>query len=262
MRVKRRIFAGVVCEQEVYTASGRGTDGPGRLRKPRPRFASEEERERHREEISRRRHARMVNANFGPAGYYSTLTLDDAHEVHTFAEAKRLRDNYLRRLRRACPGAKVAIYCGRGKGTARIHYHMLSMGVPEEVIRSRWGLGEIVRIVHLRAHCYYNGVDHGADYTGLANYLFGHWTPEQGGHRWAQTRNMDPPQRDELRAVKTDYRPGRPPAAPVGYILVEQRSTPYGYCYFKYVQDPRRQADMQGRGRPRGPGRKKEGQRG
>lgn len=235
MRVKRRIFSGVVCEQEIYMVPDASRDP---LRPRRPRFKDEEERQRHRDEISRKRHARMVNETFSPSSLYSTLTLDDEHEVHTFREARRVRDNFLRRLLYRCPGARIAIYCGRGKNTARIHFHMLSDGVPEEVIREKWGQGEVLRIERLREHVYYDGVDHGPDYTGLANYLFNHWTPEQGGHRWKQTRSCKRPQKEDARVVKADYHPGHPPAAPKGYILVEQRSTPYGYHYFKYVRRP------------------------
>ena len=54
-RVKRRTFCGSVCEQEVFTVSERMKD----VRKAQPkhlRFQTEEERIRHREAISKRRH--------------------------------------------------------------------------------------------------------------------------------------------------------------------------------------------------------------
>lgn len=62
---------------------------PDRIRnldkaEPRPRFKNEEEREAHRIGISRRRHARTINENYGPTSLYSTLTLDNESEVHTF----------------------------------------------------------------------------------------------------------------------------------------------------------------------------------
>lgn len=168
-RVKRRIFSGAVCEQEVFNISDRLTDI--KKAEPRPRFKTEEEREQHRIGISRRKHARLVNENFSPRSLYSTLTLDDENEVHTFKEAKRIRDLFVRRLKYAFPDAVIFIYLGRGKNTNRIHAHMLSDGVPEEAIKKQWIYGSIVRIDHLREHNYYDGVDHGQDYTGLANYL-------------------------------------------------------------------------------------------
>ena len=235
-RVKRRIFSGVVCEQEVFNVSDRLTDV--KKAEPRPRFKTEEEREQHKIGISRRKHARLVNENFSPRSLYSTLTLDDENEVHTFKEAKRIRDLFVRRLKYAFPDAVIFIYLGRGKNTNRIHAHMLSDGVPEEAIKKQWVYGNIVRINHLREHNYYDGVDHGQDYTGLANYLFDHWTKEQGGHRWKQTRNARKPDRETPTVAKRVYTESKPPRPPKGYILVETKSTKYGYLYFKYVLEP------------------------
>lgn len=157
-RVKRRTFSGVVCEQEVYNV-------PDRIKslekaEPRPRFKNEEERELHRIGISRRKHARLINENYGPTSLYSTLTLDNESEVHTFDEARRIRDLYVRRLKYHAPDAKINIYMGRGKTTFRIHFHMISEGVSEKLIRDLWGLGDVLRIEHLREHNYYNGVDY------------------------------------------------------------------------------------------------------
>ncbi len=236
-RVKRRTFCGSVCEQEVFTVSERMKD----VRKAQPkhlRFQTEEERIRHREAISKRRHARLVNENFGPTSLYSTLTFNQENEVHDFIDCRKLRDLFIRRLKRAYPDAVIFIYMGQGATTHRIHIHMLSEGIPEEVIAEKWGFGEIRRIEHLREHNYYSGVDHGQDYTALANYLFEHWTPEQGGHHWKQTKNARKPVREDAKQVKRNYTEEKPPAAPKGYMLVEKRSTPYGYLYFKYVKTP------------------------
>lgn len=176
-RVIRDTYSGSVCEREVYDISEL-TKNVKAAKPPKPRFQNEEEREQHKLGISRRRHARLVNANFSPTSLYSTLTFSNEYEVHTFEEAKRIRDNFVRRLKYAYPEARIMAYLGRGKSTNRIHMHMLSEGVPEELIRRQWYLGSVVRIEHLKEHCYYDGVDHGQDYTGLANYLFDHWTPE------------------------------------------------------------------------------------
>lgn len=235
-RVKRRIFAGAVCEQEVFSVPDRVAN----LEKaePRQRFKTEEERELHKIGISRRRHARSINENYGPTSLYSTLTMDNGHEVHTFAEARRIRDLFARRLKYHAPEARFNIYMGRGKGTQRIHLHMISEGLPESFIREQWGAGDVLRIENLREHNYYNGVDHGRDYTGLANYLFDHWTPEQGGNRWKATRNLKKPEREPAKVIKAKYTESRPPRPPKGYILVESRSTQFGYLYYKYVLEP------------------------
>lgn len=234
-RVKRRTFSGVVCEQEVFNVSARMDI---KKAEPRERFKTDEEREQHRIGISRRKHARLFNENFSPRSLYSTLTLDDENEVHEFRDMKRLRDNFIRNLKRAYPDAVVFAYIGRGKSTKRMHLHMVSNDIPEEAITEKWKYGRIVRIENLREHNYYNGVDHGQDYTGLANYLFDHWTPEQGGHRWKQTKNARKPERETPKIAIREYTESKPPIAPKGYILVESRSNKFGYLYYKYVLQP------------------------
>lgn len=234
-RVKKRTFSGVVCEQEIYCISDRAKNDI--TAKPRLRFNTEEEREQHKLGISRRKHARLVNENFSPGSLYSTLTFDNENEVHTFDEAKHIRDLFVRRLKYSCPDAVIFIYLGRGKNTRRIHVHMLSEGVSAEIINKQWIYGSIVSVENLREHNFYNGVDYGCDYTGLANYLFDHWTPEQGGHRWKQTRNARAPEKEDIAEVKRIYSEKSPPQAPKGYKLVEIKATKYGYLYFKYVKE-------------------------
>lgn len=235
-RVKKRIFSGCVCEQLVYNICD-GADIKT-AREPRPRFKDEKDRLHHRLEISRRNHARLFNENFGTESLYSTLTFSDEEEVHTFREARRLRDNFIKRLKRKYPDAVIFIYMGRGKHTHRIHFHMVSNGIPAEAIADKWGYGSILRIDHLREHNYYDGVDRGRDYTGLANYLWGHWTEEQGGHRWKMTRNARRPEEEPPKEVKREYSEKKPPRPPKGYILVESKATRYGLLYFKYVRQP------------------------
>ena len=237
MRIKVRTFSGAVCEQEIYTVHDRrGLEAIKDGKDPQPRFRSDEDRERHKLLISRRRHARLVNANFSPTSFYSTLTFDDDCEVHTFAEAKKVRDAYIRRLRYHYPDAKIIIYMGRGKRTSRIHMHMLSDGLPPESIEAQWREGDVILIEPLREHNYYDGKDYGRDYTGLANYLFDHWTQEQGGHRYKATRNLRRPDRESPTECLRLYSETRPPQAPKGYKLVEAKSNSYGWLYYKYVR--------------------------
>jgi len=234
-RIKRRTYSGCVCEQEVFTVAANRKSL--KTAEPRERFKTEEDRARHREGISRRHHARLVNENFTPDSLYSTLTMDDEHEVHTFEEADKLADRYIRRLRYLNPDAQIMFHMGRGRSTNRIHFHMLSNGLSEKVIREKWRAGKVVSIENLRAHNYYNGVDHGRDYMALANYLFNHWTPEQGSHRWRQTKNIRQPVQETPKIVKRDYSESKPPRAPKGYKLVEHRSNQFGYQYFKYIKE-------------------------
>ena len=246
-RVKTCTDSGAVREVKIFNVAER-TDIKT-ARPPRPRFANDAEREAFCLDISRRRHAQTFNANFGPTSLYSTLTFSDEYEVHTFKDARRIRDNFIRRIQYRFPKARIMIYMGRGKGTHRIHFHMVSDGVPEDMIRLLWCMGDIVAISHLREHNYYNGIDHGQDYTGLANYLFNHWTPEQGGRRrWKQTANLRKPDKGKPVEVKREYSEKRPPRTPKGYILVESKKTKYGYLYFKYVKEP--EPDRPRKGKP------------
>jgi hypothetical protein len=240
-RVKVRIDMGCVCEQYVYSVPERCDIRTAKPRKPR--FKTEEERAEHRRKMAWRDHARKVNENFQPGDLYATLTFDDEHEVHTFAEAKRIRDNYIRRLQRLNPECVVFAYLGRGKGTSRIHMHILAKGLTEEQIGRKWGLGSVIHVRPLREHNYYkqpdgSKKDFGADFTGLANYLIGHWTPEQGGHRYKCTRNARVPQPEKPKEVKRDYSAKHPPRAPRGYELVACEGNQYGYWWFKYVRKP------------------------
>lgn len=248
MRVKRRTFAGCVCEQEVYTVSNRVKD-PSRAEPRKPRFKTEAESEQHYTNMARRKHARYFNVNFSPSSLYSTLTFDDEHEIHDFKSAKRIRDNFRRVLKYHYPDSVIFLYIGKGKSTHRLHLHMVSEGVPQEKIKEKWIYGSIQRVDHLREHNWYEGVDHGQDYTGLANYLFDHWTKEQGGHRWNMTKNARKPDREApreakpipARVPKERYTLDRPPKPPEGYMLVEKRATAYGYLYFRYVKIPPKQ---------------------
>ena len=235
-KVKVRTFSGVVLEQEVFNIANNKKNL--NTAKPQVRFKTDEERLRHKWLISRRRHAKVFNANVTPAWLYSTLTMDNDHEVHTFEEAKIIRDRYYDRLRRAHPDTKIFIYMGRGKSTSRIHFHMVSFGVPKETIIKKWIEGRIVRVEHVRKRNFYNGVDHGQDYTGLANYLFDHWTPEQGnGHKYKNTKNMVQPVREEPTEIVRNYTKNSPPRAPKGYRLVDYKENQFGYMCFTYIKE-------------------------
>ena len=243
-QMQKNIFAGATCDQLIYNIPDRVRNGntydPERPIKDR--FEDEDAYRKFKENISRRNHVRSVNANFSPSSLYSTLTFDDESEVHTFAEAKIVRRRFLRVLKQAYPNAVIFLYMGRGKSTNRIHFHMLSEGIPEEFISKKWKYGRIKRIEHLREHCFYDGVDHGQDYTGIANYLFDHWTEEVGGHRWSQSKNARKPDKEEPTEVNVEggYSGKHLPEAPEGYKLVEIVATKYGYYCFHYVVKPQK----------------------
>lgn len=245
MIVKSRTFYGVICEQIVYHTPDRICNA--KSAKLRVRFKDEADRERHKNEIARKRHVQLFNETFSTApiecSFYSTLTFDTAHEVHTYEAAKRVRDNYVRRLRYHYPESVVFAYLGQGNKYERIHMHVVSTGIPAEAIIDKWDCGSVKKIDHLREHNYYEiegqgKVDHGRDYTGLANYLYNHWTPEQGGHRCKTSGRVRKPETEPATEVKRTYSETRAPQPPKGYKLVESKCTPYGYFYYKYVMIP------------------------
>lgn len=97
-----------------------------------------------------------------------------------------------------------------------------------------------------------NGVVTGRDYSGLAAYLWKHWTREQGGQHVFKTRNGVKCDREDAAECHTEYtmaRPPKTPKAPEGYEweLVDGMSTDYGYRWFKWVLVRERRSP----GRPR-----------
>lgn len=241
-QMRRRIDTRSTCEYLVYKPP-RGCRDPfdyNPEKQKRNRFENEEQYAQFKRGVSLRNFIRTVNLNVSAGDLYSTLTFNNEWEVHTFEEAKRLRRNFVKCIKNKYPDAILFIVMGRGKGTSRIHFHMISVGVPEEFISKKWKYGSVVRIEPLREHNFYGGEDCGQDFTGLCIYMFDHWTEEQGGHHWFQTKNAKKPQPEPATEVKIPggYSMKRPPKTPKGYKLVEARETKFGFLYFKYVVIP------------------------
>ncbi len=244
-RMKRVTVSGAVLEQEVFNVAPNTKNLKNVMPKPLIE-RTEQEKEEYNIKQSLKRFIRIVNTNFDPHAYYVTLTFDDAHLPQDFKQARRKRDNYIRRLQYAFPGLVAVAVMGRGRRSGRIHIHCIISGADEKTIRKKWTEGKVVRIEPLREHNYYNGVDHGHDYTALATYLFKHWTPEQGkGRRWKPTKTLKQPERKKPTFPKRWYSLDKPPITPKGYILVEKRESGHylgGYLCFKYVKIPPPQA--------------------
>ena len=235
MRVKRNVYSGAVCEVEIYSVS----DHTRKISKaePRPRFKSQEEREQHRLAIARKHHARLVNANFGPSSLYSTLTFDRTNEVHTLEMGWKIGTNFMRRLHRLNPDARYILHMGWGRSTKRLHFHMISDGLTEEQIRSKWPYGETMLIEHLRDGCKVKRKNYGRDYTGLANYLFDHWQPGMGKHHYRASTNLVQPEKGEAKQIRRKYNAQHPPKAPKGYRYTEFWDSGAGYLCFKFVKE-------------------------
>lgn len=237
--MKKRIFAGVICDQIVYpVGEGTRTDYRG---EPKPRFKDASERSAYNRACARRANERRINNSFTTAGYFITFTMSNEWECHDYEEAKRLRRNYYRRIKRAYPDAKLALYLGRGKSTDRIHMHGFIEGAPESAIIEKWTYGDVRRCQHLRAHNRYDGKDHGADFSAVATYCFNHWTEEQGGHYALMSRNVNEPESETAKECKREYTAAKAPRAPKGYLLGNIYYNRYGYICYRYYLNPTNQ---------------------
>lgn len=238
---KKRTFSGAVCEIEIFNApESRSTS-----LKPKPETVrTEEERKAYNRQKSQKHFVRLVNTNFSHDSYYTTLTYDNEHIPATYEAAEKALELYIRRLRRTNPQAKIIGVTGYGKRSGRLHHHLIISGVSECDIVSKWNGGEIVRAEHLREHNFYNGRDHGEDFTALAIYLFSHTPENVKGRRWKQTKTIQQPKEEKPRKVSRLYSEYRPPKAPQGFVLQEIHTSDYfgsGYLCFKYTRIPSRE---------------------
>lgn len=244
---KRVTRSGAVYEVEFYPVSETVRDFSNS--KPEPvNVRTPEEKERYNNHKSEKHFIRLVNTNFTSAAYYITLTYDNEHLPSSYAEAVKNLDNYIRRLRYSNPHAKIVAVTGYGSRSGRLHHHLIVSGVSEGDLLGKWLLGDIAKVEHLRKDNYYNGVNHGEDFTALAIYLHQHTPTEHKGKRWKQTKNIQQPEQKKAKQVKRVYSSERPPKAPKGFMFVEARTSDYyksGYVYFKYVREVQEPLNIQ-----------------
>ncbi len=233
----RNIYAGVVLDKEVYTVNEgvrNANDIERKLKKPR----TEEEKRIANERQAGRRFRGNLNQTFSTGGLYVTATYDDEHLPKSYAEAEANMKRFIRTVRYKFPNAKIMAVTGYGRKSGRLHHHFVISGVWESYIIEKWKHGLITRIEALRPHNIYNGIDHGRDYTALANYLFAHTTERGKGKRWIQTRNVSQPDKEAAKEIKRNYTPEKPPRTPKGYMLVDTYVGVNGFLNFKYVKIP------------------------
>ena len=247
MLCRRDTLSGVVLEIEQYTIS----DNVVNIKKSKPKVHTRtpEEKIIHNDKKSERQFIRNVNTNFNSFAYYVTLTYADEYLPDNYNDAQKQLRLYNRRLKYRCPKAKIIAVTGYGSRSKRLHHHLIILGANEDDIKSKWINGKLVRAERLRAHNYYNGIDQGEDYTGLAIYLHEHTKgTSHVGKRWIQTKNLEQPDEKPAREIKKPYSEDKPPKAPKGYMLVAITSYPYfvnSYIKFKYVRIPPKPLDIQ-----------------
>lgn len=246
-RYKKRIFSGNILEQLVYNSREGCASSPEEREE---RFKDEEARNKQNKKAAIRRLTRLLNTNFNYGGYYMTCTFAEERTPKSYKEARAAGKNYIRRIRRRYPDAKIVMIAGKNhskRDAKKYHLHMVvSPDVPEEVLMELWLDGMILtneagHIPELREHNFYDGVDHGRDYRSLAIYLIDHWMPEFGGKRWYQTRNMEKPEEEEPKKAARYYDKEHPPRAPQGYRYVGfEDNGKYGFqrYTFAYIPEP------------------------
>lgn len=243
-RYKKRTFSGAVCEIEIYN----GFDGRSPKLKPAPvNIRTEKERREYNRRKSEKHFIRVVNTNFTHNDYYVTATYSNELLPDSFDEAENNLNNYVRRLRRTNPQAKIIAVTGYGKRSRRLHHHLIISGVAESDILSKWNGGEIIRAERLREHNYYNGIDYGEDFTALAAYLHAHTPDNVKGRRWKQTKTIQQPKEEKPQKVRRIYSEYKPPKAPEGFTLQEIHTSEYygsGYICFKYIRAPRQELNI------------------
>lgn len=241
MRVMREVKSGAVLEKEIYFVPENIKLTKKTEPKDKKDLTPEEKAENNRKK-SEKNFVRIVNNNFTKNSLYGTFTHDDEHLPETWEEANRNADNFLRKIKRWDPSVRYVLVIGRGRGTDRLHIHIIIDGtyITKEKLLELWDKGSIKRVETLREHNFYDGVDCGQDFTGLAVYLHKHNNAEHKGKRWKQSRNLIPPTKDKPKETKREYTEGKPPRAPEGYIFVGSYQSNYqqgGYISFKYVRD-------------------------
>lgn len=204
-RYIKKIWAGDVYEAKEYN---RPYGGKSAERAAKEKLTPEAKLE-HNIRETRKKCARLINANFGEGDLFITLTHRDKVGV---ANAIRLLRNFIARLkrRRKKKGLEPLKYiyvteCGK-KG--REHHHMIinSMDFTLKEMTELWGLGRVM----------ISRLEPGGDYTGLAYYI----TKENYkdyGRRWNGSRNLQKP-----REVITEVSRSKKLRVPKGYRAVEQ----------------------------------------
>lgn len=253
MRVIREVSAGAVIEKEIFCVP----DGCKLTKKTEPKEelpkTPEEKAEANRKK-SERRFIRKVNSSFTSRSFYITLTYDDFALPISYEEAEKLIANFLRRLKRWQPNLRAVTVTGYGRESNRLHHHLILDGdyIDIDKLLEMWTFGSIKRAERLRHHNYYNGIDCGEDFTGLAVYLHAHSNAKTKGKRWKEAGKLSEPIKDKPRELKIELSGDKPPRAPKGYKYIgiyESGFNQNKYISFKYVRDVGLEEDDFKRGR-------------
>ena len=142
---------GTQADVEVYPDF---THLPGTIQ----RYRSNREAQRNlNDRNSRKECERRINANFGPADYWVTLSCQPREEPQTMEEAQRLFQNYIKRInyrrkKKNLPPARYVYVTDWTKDGRRVrtHSHLVMDGdLPMEEVLELWGHGRKNKIEYL-----------------------------------------------------------------------------------------------------------------
>lgn len=179
------------CDTCIFRVKGRRRQRR-RLGKP-----TSEAQERINEVNARMSFTRILHANFTEGEDVKLdLTFDPRHAPETREEAKRLTDNFLRRVKRHWKGYPETegkpfkyLYVIEGGDGKRIHVHtVMSGGISPQQLRELWGMAQVVNVDTLQ------GSETG--FEALGKYLTKQGRVP-GEHRWYGSRSLVKPTYDE-----------------------------------------------------------------
>lgn len=207
-KYRKKIWAGDIYEVEEFYSPR--TIGKKYERLLRGNLTTEEQQKRNLE-IARKKLTRTINANFGAADYFLTLTYDGAIEA---ADAKKKIANFFRRLKRwrLKNGQGDLKYISVLETRGRCHHHVILNGLMGLSLKEAW---EILFNLWGEGYIFLKRLKKSQEDTRLANYI----TKEnikKNAKRWSQSRNLQKPKVKIEEVAESKTR--RPLSVPKNYI--------------------------------------------
>lgn len=207
-KYRKKIWAGDIYEVEEFYSPR--TIGKKYERLLRGNLTTEEQQKRNLE-IARKKLTRTINANFGAADYFLTLTYDGAIEA---ADAKKKIANFFRRLKRwrMKNGQGDLKYISVLETKGRCHHHVILNGLMGLSLKEAW---EILFDLWGEGYIFLKRLKKSQEDTRLASYI----TKEnikKNAKRWSQSRNLQKP-KVKIEEV-AEHKTHRPLTVPKNYI--------------------------------------------
>lgn len=230
-KYRKKIWAGDIYEVEEFYSPR--TIGKKYERLLRGNLTTEEQQKRNLE-IARKKLTRTINANFGAADYFLTLTYDGAIEA---ADAKKKIAKFFRRLKRwrLKNGQGDLKYISVLETRGRCHHHVILNGLMGLSLKEAW---EILFNLWGEGYIFLKRLKKSQEDTRLANYI----TKEnikKNAKRWSQSRNLQKPKVkiEEVAEHKT-HRPLKVPKNYIRLLYTENYFSEIGWVrYLKAIRE-------------------------